>query len=160
MNRLIRLSVIAVASIFSLATAAIAGEAENEATARRFYSAVEAGKFDTLGQFIAVDVVDHNPAPDQKPGLEGLIDLNKGFVAAFPDLKVDPQVVIPKGDYVTVYSNVTGTQKGDFFGVKATNKPIQFTSIDIWHLKDGKLQEVWHVEDILAILMEIGAVKM
>ena len=150
----------AAVALAPLANVAVAGEAENEATARRFYTAVENGKFDTLNQFIAADVVDHNPAPDQKPGLDGLIDLNKGFISAFPDLKVDPQVVIPKGDYVTVYSHVTGTQKGDFFGVKATNKPIDFTSIDIWHFKDGKLQEVWHVEDVLAILMEIGAVKM
>jgi hypothetical protein len=27
-------------------------------------------------------------------------------------------------------------------------------------MKNGKLAEVWHVEDILAVLVQIGAVKM
>jgi steroid delta-isomerase-like uncharacterized protein len=160
MGQFTRLAIAAALLVSPLATVAFAGEAENEATARRFYTETVAGHFDTYSQFIAADVVDHDPAPDQKPGLQGIIDLNKGFIAAFPDLKVDIQLVVAKGDYVTVYSEVKGTHKGDFLGVKATDKPIDFTSIDIWHFRDGKLQEVWHVEDIFSVMVEIGAVKM
>jgi predicted ester cyclase len=141
-------------------TIAVAGEAENEAVARRFYTEFNLHHLDAFNQLMAGNFVDHNPSPDQKPGVQGLIDLNKVFIAAFDDIKVNPELVIAKGDYVTVYSTVVGTQTGGFFGVAATKKQIDFTSIDIWLVKDGKLAEVWHVKDILAILGEIGAIKM
>jgi predicted ester cyclase len=143
-----------------LAATAVADEAGNETLARRFYTEFNLHHLDAFNQLMAGNFVDHNPSPDQKPGVQGLIDLNKVFIAAFDDIKVNPELVIAKGDYVTVYSTVVGTQTGGFFGVAATKKQIDFTSIDIWLVKDGKLAEVWHVKDILAILGEIGAIKM
>jgi predicted ester cyclase len=143
-----------------LAATVVADEAANEAVARRFYTEFNLHHLDAFNQLMAGNFVDHNPSPDQKPGVQGLIDLNKVFIAAFDDIKVNPELVIAKGDYVTVYSTVAGTQTGGFFGVAATKRQIDFTSIDIWLVKDGKLAEVWHVKDILAILGEIGAIKM
>ena len=29
-------------------------------------------------------------------------------------------------------------------GVAATGKPVSFSIIDIWRVKDGKLAEIWH----------------
>ena len=52
---------------------------------------------------MAGNFVDHNPTRDQKPGVQGLVDSHKGFIAAFDDIKVNPELVIAKGDYVTVY---------------------------------------------------------
>ena len=39
----------------------------------------------------------------------------------------------------------------------ATKKPFEFHAIDIWLVKDGKLAEVWHVEELLQMMMQIGA---
>ena len=41
---------------------------------------------DALGDFMAEDMVDHNPPPGGKPGLEGLKDAMRKFMGAFPDM--------------------------------------------------------------------------
>ena len=55
-------------ALMPIANSAFAGEAENEATARRFYTETVAGHFDTYAQFIAADFVDHDAArPEARP---------------------------------------------------------------------------------------------
>jgi steroid delta-isomerase-like uncharacterized protein len=136
---------------------ALADDAGNEALARRFYTEFNNRNLDAFGEFIAADFVDHNPVPGQAAGLDGLKKAMQGFAAGSSDIKVDNEFVIAKGDLVTVYSICKGTHTGEFLGVPATKKPIEFHAIDIWRVKDGKLAEGWHVEELLTVLAEIGA---
>ena len=138
-------------------TAVDAGEAANAALARRFYVAFNARDLDSLDKFMAQNIVDHNPAPGQTDGLAGVKVSLRGFFALSSDIQAHNDLVIAKGDYVTVYSTATGTHTGDLLGVKATHKPFQIHTLDIWRVKDGKLAEGWHVEELLGILTQVGA---
>lgn len=141
-----------------LATVAIADEAANEALARRFYTEFNAGNIAAFDEFMAADFIDHTPTvPDAPQGLEGVKHEMQGYIAAFPDAKVVNDLVIPKDDYVTVVSTVTGTNTGSMMGMAATGKPVKINAIDVWLVKDGKLAEVWHVEQLLQMMMQLGA---
>ena len=138
-------------------TSARAGEVANAAIAHRFYVAFNARNLDSLDKFMAQDIVDHNPAPGQTHGLAGVKASLRGFFALSSDIQAHNDLVIAKGNYVTVYSTATGTQTGDLLGIKATNKPFQIHTLDIWRVRDGKLVEGWHVEELLGILTQVGA---
>lgn len=138
-------------------TAADAGEAANAALARRFYVAFNSRNLDSLDKFMSRDIVDHNPAAGQAAGLAGVKASLLGFFAMSSDIRARNDLVITKGNYVTVYSTASGTQTGDLLGIKATNKPFQIHTLDIWRVKDGKLVEGWHVEELLGILTQVGA---
>lgn len=142
------------------ATLAMADEAANEALARRFYTEVNAGNIAAFDQFIAADMVDHSAMPGAPAGLPAMKHEMEQFTAAFPDMKIQNEIVIPKGDYVTVISTAAGTNTGAMMGMPATGKPVNFGAIDVWKVKDGKLAEVWHVEQLLQMMMQIGAVPM
>jgi len=73
------------------------------------------------------------------------------------DIRARNDLVIAKGNYVTVYSTAAGTHTGDLLGIKATRKPFQIHTLDIWRVKDGRLAEGWHVEELLGILTQVGA---
>lgn len=76
-----------------------------------------------------------------------------------PDLKWEPQEVIEKGNKVIVRIKVSGTPnspKGKFFGVPTDgSKSFLMMSIDIHTIKDGKVINIYHVEDWATALKQM-----
>ena len=157
MKALARIAFLVALILGSHLTVARADEAANEALAKRFYTEFNARNFTAFAEFIAAGFVDHNPLPGQPAGLDGLTQAMKGFATASSDIQITNELVIAKGDYVTVYSTCKGTQTGPLMKVPPSNKPFTFHTIDIWLVKDGKLAEAWHVEELLSLLGQIGA---
>ena len=151
------LTLIAAAALAFAALPVFGDDAANEALAKRFYTEFNARNFDSFPEFIAADVVDHSGAPDAKPGLEMMVGEMKGFAVAFSDMQITNEKVLVSGDYVTVISTARGTNNGEMMGKPATNKPVEFQAIDVWLVKDGKLAEVWHVEQLLQMMTQMGA---
>jgi len=89
---------------------------------------------------------------------EGLKQLGKAVSSAFPDVRVTVESIIAEGDLVVTRCSVAGTHKGAFNGVPATGKKVQFTEMHMYQLKGGKIVAQWSNVDVLAILMQIGAV--
>ena len=53
---------------------------------------------------------------------------------------------------------LSGTHSGEFMGIPATESTVEFESIDIIRLSDGKVAEHWGVTDALTLMQQIGAV--
>jgi steroid delta-isomerase-like uncharacterized protein len=131
---------------------------ENKGLARRFYEIFNSGNFQELDKIMPANAVDHNPFPGQAPGLEGVKQALELFRHGFPDIKVTPEDIIAVGDKVVVRSVARGTNTGSFMGMPPTGKGIEIAAIDIYRVTDGKLAEAWHVEELLQLMMQIGAV--
>jgi steroid delta-isomerase-like uncharacterized protein len=130
---------------------------DHETVMHRFYAAFNARNLDALDEVMAADVVDHNPIPDQPPGVAGLKVALAGFYASFSDIQIEVEQVLVAGDYVIVRQVARGVHDGDFLGIPATGKPVEIRSHDIGRVAEGRLIEVWHVEDLLNTLFQIDA---
>lgn len=64
----------------------------------------------------ASDVLDHDPAAGQAPGVEGMEQYWRDFAASFPDFDLQVEVLTADNDHVTIVYRSTGTQQGDFLG--------------------------------------------
>lgn len=135
----------------------MADEMANEALVDRFYMAVNARDLDAFDELVAADFVDHNAAPGSPQGVGGLKNAIEMLAGAFPDLRIRTEFTISKGDRVVVYATGTGTHDGPFLGVPATHRPVIFHGSIIWLVRDGKLAEVWRVEEMLQVMLQIGA---
>jgi predicted ester cyclase len=82
----------------------------------------------------------------------------KGFLSAFPDIKITIHQQFSKGDKVFTYAEWTGTHKGTFQGIAPTNKKVKVEFMDIWREEGGKTRENWVVMDIMGLMMQLGAV--
>lgn len=134
-------------------------QAANIETTKRMGEAVNKGNLDLLNEVFAPGVKDHDPAPDQGPGPRGFINFFTEFRAAFPDLKIAVEQMVADEDNVSIAYTVTGTQKGPFLGIPATNKKIKARGVQIAKFdNDGKIIERWGSSDQLGILEQIGAV--
>lgn len=79
------------------------------------------------------------------------------YIAAFPDLRMDPQDVLPSGDKVVARVRATGTNRGEFMGMPATGKSVDVELIDIMRLGgDGLVHEHWGVFDALLMMQQLG----
>lgn len=130
---------------------------ENKAIVRRFVDNVNQANFDGLDELVVSDYVDHNAFPGQEPGREGLKKAYAMFLAAFPDVYFILEDVIAEGDKVVGRGVISGTHKGEFFGVPPTGKQVKWTGTRTFTLKGGKLTEGWIDLDMLGLMQQIGA---
>ena len=138
--------------------ASSAGDAAtNQAIAQRFYAAFNSRTFDDYDAFVATDVIDRNPIPNQEPGLPGLKKASQGFVSVFPDMQITVEDVTAEGDLVAIRGTAKGTHKAEFLSVPATGKQVSFGFHDLYRIKDGKILETWHVEELLQTLGFLSA---
>lgn len=56
------------------------------------------------------------------------------------------------------YVTLAGTHQGDFAGILATGRTVEFSGIDIIRLQDGKVAEHWGSTDMLGLMQQLGAV--
>jgi len=124
----------------------------------KFGEAVVSGHLEGIRDVVAAACVDHDPAQGQVPGPEGFIFFFGQFRAAFPDLNLSVDHLVQDDDNIAFAYTITGTHKGDLFGIPPTGKKIKVRGMQISRFEGGKLVERWGSSDQLGILQQIGAV--
>ena len=132
---------------------------DNATTLRRTYELLNAGDVDGFGDLLADDFVEHEVSPGLAPTKEGVKAFFRMYIAAFPDLRMVPEDVLPSGDKVVARTRGTGTHRGEFMGMPATGKSIDVELIDIMRFgDDGLVQEHWGAFDALKMMQQLGAI--
>lgn len=132
--------------------------AANEVLAHRWHMELfQDGKLDVAEEILTPDFVFHTPLEDGK-GAEGARQLATEMRAIFPDMMITHEDTVAAGDKVAIRWTSRGTHQGDFLDVPATGKEIHSRGIDIFHLRDGKIAEVWIEWNLLSDLRQMGAV--
>jgi steroid delta-isomerase-like uncharacterized protein len=129
----------------------------NEETARRFAEEVFGkGNYAYIDSAVSPDFVEHTPAPQYKPGIEGLKEWIPQMRQAFPDTKIEVLHVFGKGDLVALHVRQTGTNTGPMMGMPATNKAIDMRGVDVLRFKDGKAIEHWGYWEEMKMMQQLG----
>ena len=81
------------------------------------------------------------------------------FRRAFPDLTVEPHLLIAEGDLVAVRVTGRGTHRGTFQGHAPTGSSWSATCTALYRVQAGAIVDAWVQWDLLAILEQIGAVR-
>jgi len=110
-----------------------------------------------LNRYIREDYIQHNPLVPQ--GLAGFKQFFADWFIAVPDWKYSLTKIVAEGDTVWVYGTYSGTQKGDWLGIPATNKSYSIAAVDIFRIQDGKLAEHWDVIDVYGLFKQLGVIN-
>jgi predicted ester cyclase len=103
------------------------------------------------------DVVDHNPAPAQGAGRDGIKQIIGIYHAVFPDLRISCDDIIASDDRGVLRWSALGTHEGDQLGVPATHRQVRLTGIDIVRVVDGRIVERWGEANGLEMMQQLGA---
>jgi steroid delta-isomerase-like uncharacterized protein len=104
---------------------------------QQFGEAVSGGNLEALNELVSANSVDHDPAPEQVAGPKGYIDFFGKLRTAFPDLKISLEHLVADDENVSFAYTITGTHRGDFNGIPATNKAIKARGMQISRFENG-----------------------
>ncbi|HEU4851725.1 MAG TPA: ester cyclase [Telluria sp.] len=83
----------------------------------------------------------------------------KGWRQAFPDLKMNVDLIVAENDLVAVRWNATGTNTGTGNGLPATGKFVKVSGQATFRFEDGKIAEEWALGDTLGIMRQLGLLQ-
>lgn len=125
-------------------------------------------KFETMintaDEKLAEELVDSNalfytPAnPEPLYGGQGYLSVVHWMRKSFSDVQWHITDMVADIDKVAVKWNLTGTQDGEFMGIKPTNKKISVCVMNFYYFNnDGKITTDVAAEGMIGILRGIGA---
>ena|SRR5437016_6222027 len=103
------------------------------------------GNFEVFDELFADDFLDHTPQPGRTPDKDGARQLYKILRTAFPNFHAEIHWQLADGDRVTTYKTYHGAHRGGFLGVAPTGRKIQFETVDVMRVRNGKITEHWGV---------------
>jgi steroid delta-isomerase-like uncharacterized protein len=95
--------------------------------------------------------------PEHCRGRDASAKVFAGFADALPNMKHEIKDVVISGNRIVVRGMVSGTPKGDFFGVPHTGGSFSIMAIDVHEMRDGRIARTWHVENWAAALSQLRA---
>ena len=131
-------------------------EEQNKEIVHKLYESIDKQDFDTFLEHCASDGVCHIPGLPGAVPLEAVTQVIKSFYKAFPDSTHDIKAVIAEGDKVAIRFTQVSTHTGEYEGIPPTGNKISVECQHMLRLADGKVAEVWLVEDNLGMMMQLG----
>lgn len=138
------------------ANATTLSEADRRAI-ERLYDAFSQHDPDALDEAVTEDWQDIPLAPGQLPGREGMKLLIRSFLEAFPDMRIMIHEIVGEPGRAAVRAEITGTHRGEWFGVAPTGRAFVLPIHEFHHTQDGRVTKTWHMEDWFGWLHQVGA---
>ena len=131
---------------------------ENKEIYRRYVEEIwNQGRVDAADRYIAPHATAPS-APQLPPGPDGQRIVVELFLAAFPDFHMTIEDIIAEGDVVAARFVETGTHRGAFLGIPATNRQVRFTEMAMVRFVDGLIVESRWETDMVSLYQQLGAV--
>jgi steroid delta-isomerase-like uncharacterized protein len=98
-----------------------------------------------------------NNSPGSSVGPEAYRGQVAMYLAAFPDLRITVEDTIAEKDKLVTSWTISGTHKGEFLGIRPTNKKVSVEGITIHYLANGKIIDSYVSWDALGLMRQLGA---
>ena len=131
---------------------------ETEAVAHRWHlEVVQAGNLDVADAILASDVVIHANGQEVR-GIDAAKQLAALFPIAFPDLQITHHEAIVVDNRVAIRWSSEATHQGEYLGLASSGQRIHFEGLDFFHVRDGKIAELWIAYDNLGPFQQAGVI--
>lgn len=127
----------------------------NKTIIKKYIELWNTGNLALADEVLAEDFVDHTH-PQQAQGPESVKQEVQAFRRAFPDARVSVEQMIAEGDLVAFRFILRGTHLGTFAGFLPTGKETILTGVDFIRIADGKMVELWSVQDTFSWVRQLG----
>jgi predicted ester cyclase len=122
-----------------------------------WFAQIDGKKFDSLKKMMDNKHQFDNPMTPAPVGSDDHVGMMQMMTTSF-DGKHLLDKVITDGEWVTARGRWTGKHTGEFNGIPATGKPVEFSWMDMMHIVNGKVVEEYFEMNPMTIMSQIGAV--
>ena len=131
----------------------------NQSPAERNKAVVRAylGEIATRGNIAARELyftpaTTFNGAPDLARQFARVVAIRR----AFPDLEMTIEQQIAEGPWVATRVTWRGTHAGEFAGIAATSRRVEYAGTAMDRLENGKVVEMWHTVNMHLLMRQIA----
>ncbi|HDR9003515.1 ester cyclase [Burkholderia vietnamiensis] len=111
---------------------------------------------DLVDTVLAPDWEDIPLAPGQGPGPDGIKPIIGSFAQAFPDVRIVIHDIVQVPGQIAVRAEITGTHRGELFGIAPTGKQVRFRLHEFHALDGQRVTTTWHMEDWFGLFLQLG----
>jgi predicted ester cyclase len=88
-------------------------------------------------------------------GAQGLVEMGVWVQTGWPDSTLTIDEVIGEGDRAAARVTIRGSHLGVLHGNPPTRKQAEWSEMFFVHVRDGRVDEIWHELDVLGILQRV-----
>ncbi len=133
---------------------------DNKAIVRRLYEEVwNKRRLELVDEIISPSHALHDPnVSGSAVGPEAYKRQVTRFITAFPDLRLTIEDIVGENEKLAVAWTISGTHKGEFMGIPATNKKVSVDGITINHIVNAKIMDSYISWDAWGAMQQLGVV--
>ena len=132
-------------------------EEQNKEIVLRLYEEMNKGNIEIINEVFAPECRVYYPSNSPKPfSREEVIEGTKMSLRAFPDVNQSIEELFAVGDRVIFRTITTSTHEGEFRGIPATGNKLEYSSIIIVRIENGKIIEEKIEADIRGFMQQLG----
>lgn len=77
---------------------------------------------------------------------------------SFPDLKIDLEELLIQDNLAAIRGTLSGTHEGPWAGAEPTGEKVSMALMMFFRFEDGKMLELWEVDDQLGFRRQLGLI--
>jgi steroid delta-isomerase-like uncharacterized protein len=131
----------------------IANADQHKELIRRWIAFANTGFAGSFDPFIAAGYIGHTGAATMDRA--ELERAERRFCAAFPDAHHTIDDLIAEGDRVVLRTTARATHQGEFEGIPATHRTVEFTGLVVYRIAGDQIAESWGEIDFLRLIREL-----
>jgi steroid delta-isomerase-like uncharacterized protein len=131
-------------------------ESTSERIARLYFIVFNDRELDALDQLLAPEFVSHLRVGDVR-GIDSFRQVMVDFYRAFPDVHWIVDEWVFTEERVVVRYHWQGTQTEPWLGIPPTHKLVRGEGLELLHIADGRITEVWNYSDIMGLAAQLQA---
>jgi len=108
-------------------------------------------------EFYDDSLIIHGFPPNLPTNKEGFKEFIYSLWRAFPDIRIIFEDLIIEGNKVAGRYYLTGTHKGEFLDIQATDKQFKVNGMTIFSFRNEKVTERWNIVDIISLTGQLRA---
>jgi predicted ester cyclase len=128
---------------------------DNKALVRRYQDAYNTNNLDALDDILSPEIATPAMLPGFPPGIEGIKQVHRATLAAWPDAHAEIEDLIAEGDQVAARITLTGAAVNPGFGLPGTGNRFRVGGMYIVRIANGKIVEHTGWEDVMSLMQQI-----
>jgi steroid delta-isomerase-like uncharacterized protein len=129
---------------------------ENKRNVLRFLEDTHSGRFDVIDDLVSPGIVTHGFPGENPDSLEAYRSFFRDLERAFPRMEFSIDHMVAEEDRVAVRFRIRAVHSGDYLGIPATGRTVEFSGMVLYRLEEGRIVETWLHPDNLTLLQQLG----
>ncbi|MBE9511682.1 MAG: ester cyclase [Bacteroidetes bacterium] len=133
-----------------------AAEASNIEVIKQFYKLLDEQNMEACNDIFSAEGKCYMGSSEESLVFEDMIPFIQMYYSAFPDYQHHIENIFAADDYVVAQLKYTGMHSSKFMEIDSTGNNIEYKGIFIIKMADGKIIELWGMEDDLTMMTQLG----